>query len=99
MAPPIMNNDAVQGKTFLLGQIIVFGGFALRANSLGQLEQIESYAPGHQVRFGSLFYTTGIRGVLVFDGFEPQPGTPHCSDGYDLALPPNSTQRLRPHQL
>ena len=38
MAPPIINNDAVQGDTFLAGQIFVFGGFALRANSLGHLE-------------------------------------------------------------
>ena len=55
------------------GQIFVFGGFTLRANSLGHLEQIESYAPGHQVRFGSLNYTADIRGDLIFDGFEPQP--------------------------
>ena len=34
MAPSIINNDAVQGETFLPGQIFVFGGFALRANSL-----------------------------------------------------------------
>ena len=47
MARSIMDSDAVQGETFLPGQIIVFGGFALRANSLGHLEQIESYAPGH----------------------------------------------------
>ena len=51
MAPPIINDDPIQGKTFLPGQIFVFGGFALRANSLGHLEQIESYAPSHQVRF------------------------------------------------
>ena len=57
MAPSIVNNDAIQGETFLPGQIFVFGGFALRANSLGHLEQIDSYAPGHQVRFGSLNYT------------------------------------------
>ena len=44
MAPTIINNDAVQGETFLPGQIFVFGGFALRANSLGRLEQIKSYA-------------------------------------------------------
>ena len=37
MAPPIINNDAVQGETFLPGQIFVFGGFALWANSLGHL--------------------------------------------------------------
>ena len=46
MAPPIINDDMVQGETFLPGQIFVFDGFALRANSLGHLEQIESYAPG-----------------------------------------------------
>ena len=47
MAPPIINNDAVQGETFLPGQIYVFGGFTLRANSCGHVEQIDSYAPGH----------------------------------------------------
>src|SRR3954468_17558588 len=77
MAPLIINNDAVQGETFLPGQIFVFGGFALRANSLGHLEQIKSYAPGHQVRFGSLNYTADIRGDLIFNGFEPQPSAPH----------------------
>ena len=96
MAPTIIDNDAVQGETFLPGQIFVFGGFALRANSLGHLEQIESYAPGHQVRFGSLNYTADIRGDLIFDGFEPQSGAPHCHDGYDLALPPNSTPEAAP---
>ena len=78
MAPSIIN-DAVQGETFLPGQIFVFGGFALRANSLGHLEQIESYAPGHQVRFGSLNYTADVRGDLIFNGFEPQPSAPHLS--------------------
>ena len=76
--------------TFLPGQIFVFGGFALRANSVGHLEQIKSYAPGHQVRFGSLNYMADIRGDLIFDGFEPQPSAPHCLNGYDLALPQNS---------
>ena len=42
-----INNDVVQGETFLPGQIFVFGSFALWANSLGHLEHIESYAPGH----------------------------------------------------
>ena len=51
MAPTIINGDAVQGETFLPGQIFIFGGFALRAHSLGHLEKIESYAPGRQVRF------------------------------------------------
>ena len=60
MAPTIINSDAVQGEIFLPGQIFVFGGFALRANSLGRLEQIESYAPDRQVRFGSLNYTADV---------------------------------------
>ena len=92
MAPSSISNNAVQGETFLPGQIFVFCGFALRANSLGHLEQIESYAPGHQVKFGSLNYTAEIRGDLIFDGFEPRPGAPHCRDGHDRALPPNSAQ-------
>ena len=70
MAPSIINNDVVQGETFLPGQIFVFSVFALRANSLGHLEQIESYAPGRQVRFGSLNFTADIRGDLIFNGFD-----------------------------
>ena len=64
-------NNAVLGETFLPGQIFVFGGFALRANSLGHLEQIESYAPDRQVRFRSLKFTADIHGDLIFDGFKP----------------------------
>ena len=96
MAPTIINSDAVQGETFLPGQIFIFGSFVLRANSLGHLEQIESYAPGRQVRFGSLNYTADIRGDLIFDGFEPLPSAPHCHDGHDLALPPNSALEVAP---
>ena len=96
MAPSIINNDAVQGDTFLPGQIFVFGGFALRANSLGHLEKIESYAPGRQVRFGSLNYMADIRGDSIFDGFEPLPSAPHCHNEHDLALPPNSALKVTP---
>ena len=92
MAPTIIDGDAVQGETFLPGQIFVFGGFALRANSLGHLEQIESYAPGHQVRFGSLNYTADIRGDLIFDGFEPLPSASRGHDECGLALPSDSVQ-------
>ena len=35
-------------------------------------------------------YVADIRGDLIFDGFEPQPSAPHCLNGHDLALPPNS---------
>ena len=67
MAPSIIINNAVRSETFLPGQIFMFGGFTLRANSLGHLDQIDSYAPGHQARFGNLNYTTDIRGDLIFD--------------------------------
>ena len=89
MAPSFIDSDAVQGEIFLPGQIFVFGGFTLRANSLGHLEQIDSYAPGHQVRFGSLNYTADIRGDLIFDGSEPMSGAPHSHNEHDLALPPD----------
>ena len=47
MARSIINNDAVSGEAFLPDQIFVFGGFVLHANSIGYVEQIDSYAPGH----------------------------------------------------
>ena len=47
MASSLDNRDAVRDETFLPGQIFVFGGFALRADLFGHLEQIESYALGH----------------------------------------------------
>ena len=96
MAPSIIDSDAVQGATFLPGQIFEFDGFALRANSLGHLEQIESYTHGHQVRFGSLNYTADISGDLIFDGFEPLPCAPRGHDEYDLALPSDSVQETAP---
>ena len=96
MAPTIIDSDAVQGETFLPGQIFVFGGFALWANSLGHLEQIESYATGHQVRVGSLNYAADIRGDLIFDGFEPLPCASRGHDEYDLALPSDSVQEIAP---
>ena len=96
MAPTIIDSDAVQGETFLPGQIFVFGGFALRANSLGHLEQIESYAPGHQVRFGSLKYMADIRRDLIFDGFEPMIGAPCSHDEHDLDLPSDGVQEISP---
>ena len=96
MAPSIIGNDAVQGDVFLPGQIFVFAGFALRANSLGHLEQIESYAPGHQVRFGHLNYTANIHGDLIFNGFEPLPSAPHGHDEHDLALPSDSVREIVP---
>ena len=91
MAPSIVGNDAVQGETFPPGQIFVFGGFVLRANSLGHLEQGDSYAPGHQVRFGSLNYVADIRGDSIFDGFETTAIAPLLSDEHDLNQPTIST--------
>ena len=96
MAPSIVNNNAVQGETFLPGQIYVFGGFTLRANSLGHLEQIDSYAPGHQVRFGSPNYVADIHGDLIFDGFDPMSGAPNGHDGHDFDLPSDSVREVAP---
>ena len=79
MAPSIIYNNAVQGEVFLPGQIFVFVGFALRADSLGHVEQIESYAPGHQVRFGSLNYVADIRGDLIFDDSRARQSLPVTS--------------------
>ena len=69
-------------------------GFALRANSLGHLEQIESHAPGRQVRFGSLNYKADIRGDLILDGFEPLPCAPHNRDEQDVTLPSDSVREI-----
>src|SRR4051812_22718587 len=96
MAPSVINNNVVQGETFLPGQIFVFGGFALRANSLGHLEQIDSYAPGHQVRFGNLNYTADIPRDLIFDGFGPTPGVPNSHDEHDLDLLSHNTRDITP---
>ena len=94
MAPLIIDNDAIQGEVFLPGQIFVFGGFVLRANSLGHLEQTKSYAPDHQVRFGNLNYNVDIRGDLIFDGFEPMSGAPHDHDEHYLALSSDSVREI-----
>ena len=64
-----INNDAVSGEIFPPGQIFVFGGFALHANSIGHLEQTDNYAPGHQISFENLNYVADIRGGLIFEGF------------------------------
>ena len=87
MAPSIIYNDAALREVFLPGQIFVFGGFALRANSLGHLEKINSYAPGHQISFGNLDYVADIRGDLIFQGFATPTST--------LALDPERIARSK----
>ena len=74
----------------------MFGGFALRANSLGHLEQIESYAPGHQVRFGSLNYVTDIRRDLIFTRYDAAVAAPGPYDEDDLNLSSDHTQEIAP---
>ena len=86
----------LSGEVFLPSQIFVFGGFALRANSLGHLEKIDSYAPGHQVRFGNLNYIADIRGDLIFNGFEPTSGAPNDRHAHDLDLPSDSIRDIAP---
>ena len=84
MASSLVNRDAVQDETFLPGQIFVFG----------HLEQIESYAPGHQVRFGNLNYTADIHRDLIFNGFEPMSGAPHSHDEEGCLFPSLKTVPL-----
>ena len=60
------------------------------------MEQIDSYAPGHQVRFGNLNYTADIRGDLIFNGFEPMSGVPNGHDEHDFDLPSDSIQEIAP---
>ena len=86
MAPSIIIDDAAQGETFLPGRIFVFGGFVLRANLLGHLEQIDSYAPGPQIGFGNLNHTEDTRGDLMFDRFGPAPEVPNSHDEHGLDL-------------
>ena len=95
MVPSLFKN-IVQGESFLPRQIFVSSGFAPRANSLGQLEQIDSYAPGHQVRFGNLNYIADIRGDLIFNGFGPAPGAPDSRDEHDLDLLSDNARDVAP---
>ena len=96
MAPSIIYINAIRGEVFLPGQIFVFGGFALQANSLGHLEQIDSYAPGHQIGFGNLKYVAGTRGYLIFHGFETVAIAPPRSDQHDLNLSSDHIQEMVP---
>ena len=95
MASSIVNNT-VQGETFLPGQIFVFGGFTLWANSLSHLEQIDGYAPGHRIRFGNLNYMADIHGDLIFNGFGPVPGAPDSHDGHGLDLLSDNARNIIP---
>ena len=74
----------------------MFGGFVLQANSLGDLEQIDSYAPGHQIKFGNLNYTADIHGDLIFDGFGPVPGAPDNHDEHGLDLLSDNARNIIP---
>ena len=60
------------------------------------MEQIDSYAPDHQVRFGSLNYTADIRGDLIFDGLEPMTAAPYRHDEHDLNLSSDYVQEIAP---
>ena len=90
----IIASEAVQDEAFLPGQIFVFGGFAPRANSFGHLEQIESYAPGHQVRFGNLNYIADIRGDLIFDEIGPMSGASPNHDEHDVTLSSDNVREI-----
>ena len=90
MAHLFANDDVASSETFLPAQVFVFGGFVLRANSIGHLEQVDSYAPGHQIRFGNLNYIADIRGDLIFEWFAASVATPypHEEGSLDPSLDP-----------
>ena len=77
------------------------------ANSLGHLEQIDSYAPGHQVRLGNLNYMAGVHRDLIFDGFGSTSRAPdsHDEHGLDMLLDnawdivPEAASDLHPGQV
>ena len=77
MARLVINKDAVSGEAFLPGQLFVFGGFMLRADSTKCLEQVNNYAPSHQIRFGNVNYAADIQGDLIFEGFTAPTAAPH----------------------
>ena len=79
MAHPVIRNNVVSGEAFLPGQLFMFGGFSLHAYSTGHLEQIDSYTPGHQIRFRNLNYITNIQGHLIFKGFSASAAAPATS--------------------
>ena len=81
MAPSTIHDNTAPREIFLTGQIFVFDGFTLRANSIGHLEQIDSYAPGHQISFGNLNYVAYIRGDLIFQGFAAPTTAPALDPG------------------
>ena len=58
----------------------------LRANSLGHLEQIDSYSSGPQIGIGNLNHTADTQGDLIFDGFGPAPKAPNSHDEHGLDL-------------
>ncbi len=76
----------------LPGQIFIFGGFVLRANSLAIWSRSIA-TPLASGQFGNLNYTGDICGDLVFDGFEPSQVPPHNYDEHDLALSSDSVRR------
>ena len=76
MDPSTIHTNSALRETFLLGQIFIFGSSALRANLIGHLEQIDSYAPGHQINFGNLNYVVDVRGDLIFQGLAASTAAP-----------------------
>ena len=70
----------------------------LRTNLIGRFEQVDSYAPGDQIKFGNLNYIADIRGDLVFDGFASSNTTPcpRQEDSSDPLLDPVQGSTLIP---
>ena len=76
MACLVIGDGIRIGETIVPGQLFAFGGIILHATSVGHLDQVNNFAPQHQIRFGNLEYVTDARGDLIFNGFLALPETP-----------------------
>src|SRR4051812_48752611 len=76
MARLIIGDGVNTEHIIVLSQLFAFGSIVLHANPTGHLDQVDSFAPEHQIRFGNLEYVADARGDLIFTGFSALPEAP-----------------------
>lgn len=90
MARLIIGDGISIGDIFLPDQLSMFGSIVEHADSTGHLDQVDSFAPEHQIRFDNLEYVTDARGDLIFTGFSASretPADPEASTSWPLPDP------------
>jgi hypothetical protein len=80
MARLLINDGICRGGIFVPGQLFAFGSVVLHANPTGHLDQVDSFTPEHEIRFGNLEYVADARGDLIFTGFSTLPEGPDRSE-------------------